>query len=1316
MYAFALVAFAGGLSHQVSLRSGRVSGKPSAFRVLDTSSVTCERDTAGRQDESIVTDNSESQADVNEAFPSVITADSAHSISCTEDPLKTFFSSSRVERNLRRAARRVRKTKHRQQSDFFEKASVFYLTDTPTSSCPRQSDSFSSAQNNILEGLGYVERENSGCHPLATSDIVDRFDAFSVPRKAGSKAHEAESVLHDADSDSSTLVKQESVLIESALSNHPIMSVCKSPSPSVVYVSDGPSTGDGDKTNSDVSSSFPDQHESTLLVQDVSLWHCVDVDGKTFRTPDFEPPSRTDVEHSATDHGLPSCMRQDAVFSNPNDYRGPKMVGATRICVPSLTAAGDEVFDTQKVTSMHRSWSGLVAWRSKVNEDNLLFWHIAPTLDLSSINMLNPESVRLCAEQRSQAVRQQTCWLTPASHPPSRASVATWGKRRRSLSRMATRKDQEKKKGSTNTPGKKEHSEAAEASQRVVKDVDGKSSSLSDCDLNTISSETFSKAGRDDSSTGASGASTQCLADDDIRVKNNESPSLSTTFNTSPNGSESDDGFLVPTQILPSVSADSSGCSSASPGNSSVFQGKSSDSCIPAGQRVALTSGSDSCSADTSADTAATLRHSETASSDSHDSLGMNRIVEPDVPVNDRRNGKPCAKQNIGSGRDQSATSCQSFLADVFAGPSPNGLAVSTSAHEAGGNKESAILGSTRIQENQLGSPGSDGLEDSLLLAAVEAAEPEGSSSTRDESISAANSGQCPNSADVQSKHTSATDDRPLSMPVDSESPIALCQPSSSQRSCTSSSDPGPSSQSTVICSSEARSSPASESSTTLKSALRSASKRRRASAVSFSDGHSDSDHHHQQENRLSAAKRQQLELFKRRSPSSSLRTPPPKRRRSSQLKSQIDGPSLANEHGFQVSMLDLGEAHSVHESQFLTLLAVEIHTCARGQLLPDPQVDAVCALFYTLDWELGGGRRETLNGLMLVDSSSLPFSRYGLTIDRHEKVENEQQLFDSLLALVDRFDPDILLGYEVQKQSWGYLLQRANVLDIPFLNRLSRLVEPTVNKPTRHQPQQQKRDDRKDENEAVANAAGAYMARKMTELRVPGRIILNVWRLMRHEAALTSYSLSSVAFHILHVRLPKYSFSQLACWFDDDSTASRSRVLEFYLHRCHYTMQLLRRLDLVARTSEMARLFGLQFYEVLTRGSQFRVESMMLRLTKQENLVAFSPSVQERACMNAPECIPLILEPESRFYTDPVVVLDFQSLYPSMMIAYNYCFSTCLGRVASFAQGVDRIKFGCSTLRVEPSLLKDLGNDVTISPNGVVFVKKHVRHGILPR
>lgn len=41
-------------------------------------------------------------------------------------------------------------------------------------------------------------------------------------------------------------------------------------------------------------------------------------------------------------------------------------------------------------------------------------------------------------------------------------------------------------------------------------------------------------------------------------------------------------------------------------------------------------------------------------------------------------------------------------------------------------------------------------------------------------------------------------------------------------------------------------------------------------------------------------------------------------------------------------------------------------------------------------------------------------------------------------------------------------------------------------------------------------------------------------------------------------------------------------------------------------------------------------------------------------ASQKATESIPLILEPQAAYYADPVIVLDFQSLYPSIMVAYN--------------------------------------------------------------
>lgn len=45
---------------------------------------------------------------------------------------------------------------------------------------------------------------------------------------------------------------------------------------------------------------------------------------------------------------------------------------------------------------------------------------------------------------------------------------------------------------------------------------------------------------------------------------------------------------------------------------------------------------------------------------------------------------------------------------------------------------------------------------------------------------------------------------------------------------------------------------------------------------------------------------------------------------------------------------------------------------------------------------------------------------------------------------------------------------------------------------------------------------------------------------------------------------------------------------------------------------SEFARVFGVDFYSVITRGSQFKVESVMFRIAKPENFLLPSPSREE--------------------------------------------------------------------------------------------------------
>ncbi|XP_021568529.1 DNA polymerase zeta catalytic subunit isoform X2 [Carlito syrichta] len=424
---------------------------------------------------------------------------------------------------------------------------------------------------------------------------------------------------------------------------------------------------------------------------------------------------------------------------------------------------------------------------------------------------------------------------------------------------------------------------------------------------------------------------------------------------------------------------------------------------------------------------------------------------------------------------------------------------------------------------------------------------------------------------------------------------------------------------------------------------------------------------------------------------------------------SQIDGPSLNNTYGFKVSIQNLQEAKALHEIQNLTLISVELHARTRRDLEPDPEFDPICALFYCIssDTPLPDTGRTELTGAIVIDRDKTVFSqdiryqtplliRSGITGLEVTYAADEKALFQEIANIIKRYDPDILLGYEIQMHSWGYLLQRAAALSVDLCQMISRVPEDKI------------------ENRFAAER-DEYGSDTMSEINIVGRITLNLWRIMRNEVALTNYTFENVSFHVLHQRFPLFTFRVLSDWFDNKTDLYRWKMVDHYVSRVRGNLQMLEQLDLIGKTSEMARLFGIQFLHVLTRGSQYRVESMMLRIAKPMNYIPVTPSVQQRSQMRAPQCVPLIMEPESRFYSNSVLVLDFQSLYPSIVIAYNYCFSTCLGHVENLGK-YDEFKFGCTSLKVPPDLLYQIRHDITVSPNGVAFVKPAVRKGVLPR
>ena len=156
----------------------------------------------------------------------------------------------------------------------------------------------------------------------------------------------------------------------------------------------------------------------------------------------------------------------------------------------------------------------------------------------------------------------------------------------------------------------------------------------------------------------------------------------------------------------------------------------------------------------------------------------------------------------------------------------------------------------------------------------------------------------------------------------------------------------------------------------------------------------------------------------------------------------------------------------------------------------------------------------------------------------------------------------------------------------------------------------------------------------------------------------------------------------------------------------------------------------------------------MLYRLSKPHGYLLVSPTKPQVGSQRALAELPLVMEPQSALYTSPVrschcgrsvivvlqvIVLDFRSLYPSIIIAYNLCYSTCLGTLqdATEARGFQEQSMEVSCLQqvlkrmgvlsdvaIEPATIKKLLElqQVLITPNGLLFARKEARAGILPR
>jgi len=95
---------------------------------------------------------------------------------------------------------------------------------------------------------------------------------------------------------------------------------------------------------------------------------------------------------------------------------------------------------------------------------------------------------------------------------------------------------------------------------------------------------------------------------------------------------------------------------------------------------------------------------------------------------------------------------------------------------------------------------------------------------------------------------------------------------------------------------------------------------------------------------------------------------------------------------------------------------------------------------------------------------------------------------------------------------------------------------------------------------------------------------------------------------------------------------------------------------------TEMARVTGVPFNYLLSRGQQIKVISQLFRSAGEAGYII--PAMKSEGTDEQYEGA-TVIEPSRGFYDVPIATLDFASLYPSIMMAHNLCYTTLLDKAS---------------------------------------------------
>ena len=286
---------------------------------------------------------------------------------------------------------------------------------------------------------------------------------------------------------------------------------------------------------------------------------------------------------------------------------------------------------------------------------------------------------------------------------------------------------------------------------------------------------------------------------------------------------------------------------------------------------------------------------------------------------------------------------------------------------------------------------------------------------------------------------------------------------------------------------------------------------------------------------------------------------------------------------------------------------------------------------------------------------------------------ENERQMIEALIARIYQIDPDVLLSHNLCGSVFEVIMARIQYYNIPHWSRIGRLKK--QNFPTRKFDQ------------------GGYTGSSWVPRMVScGRLLVDTFVSSKELVRETQYDLGYLAQKQLKTTRKDFDDEKIMDFY---LTSDRLMMLMTHTEMDTFlTYKLMLHLNILPLTKQLTNIAGNLWFRSLQNARAERNEMLLLHEFRSRKYLC-----PDKKVMNSKEAKKvefgdedqaetktggkgkrgkakygggLVLDPKAGFYDNIVLLLDFNSLYPSIIQEYNLCFTTVDRKVTKNFDGTD--------------------------------------------